>query len=79
MQLVFFLRAGRGSAAVAAREFLDPACGIDKFLFTGKKGMTSGTNADFDVFACGARVINGATSTGDRRRVIIRMDICFHR
>lgn len=40
--------------------------------------MARGTNADFDIFAGGAGVINGTASTGDRCFGIIRMQAGFH-
>jgi len=36
-------------AAVAAREFLHAASSIDKLLFAGEKGMTSGANTDLNI------------------------------
>ena len=48
-ELSFLLGAGSFGAAVTAGKFLDSARGIDKLLFAGEKGMTSGTNADLNI------------------------------
>ena len=65
-------------AAVAARELLDAARGIDELLFAREKRMASGTNADFNITPRRARVVNRAASAADFRLVIFRMNGRFH-
>ena len=48
-ELSFLLGASGFSAAIAPGKFLDAARGVDKLLFAGEKGMTSGANADLNV------------------------------
>jgi len=43
--------AGGADRAIAALEFVHAACGIDEPLFASEKGMTGGTDADFDLIA----------------------------
>ncbi len=43
--------AGGADRAIAALEFVHAACGIDETLFASEKGMTRGTDADFDLVA----------------------------
>jgi len=74
-----FLRNPHGfGAAVAAREFLHASSGIYEFLFAGEKRMASGADADFNVAARGAGMINRAARTGDIGLVIFRMNVRFH-
>ena len=77
-ELSFLLGAGSFRAAVTAGKFLDPARGIDKLLFTGEKGMTSGTNADLNITARRAGVIDCAARADDIGIVILWMNGCFH-
>ena len=77
-ELSFLLEAGSFSAAVTARKFLNPARGIDKLLFAGEKGMTSGTNADLNIATCGASVIHRAACAHHISLVIFWMNACFH-
>jgi hypothetical protein len=78
VQLSFFLSAGSFRAAVTAGELLDPASGIDKFLFAGEKGMTSGTNADLNIATRGAGVIDRAARAHHISLVIFWMNAFFH-
>jgi hypothetical protein len=78
VQLSFLLGAGSFGAAVTAGEFLDPARGIDKLLFAGKKGMTSGTNADLNIATRGASVIHRAACAHHIGFVVFWMNACFH-
>lgn len=77
-ELSFLPGAGSFGAAVAAGEFLDPARGIDKFLFAGEKWMTSGTNADLNIATRGASVIDRAACAHHISLVIFWMNACFH-
>jgi hypothetical protein len=77
-ELSFLLEAGSFSAAVTAGKFLDPARGIDKLLFAGEKGMTSGTNTDLNLATCGASVIDRAACAHHISLVIFWMNTCFH-
>jgi hypothetical protein len=65
-------------AAVAAREFLDAAGGIDKLLFAGEKRMASGADADFNVTLGRTRMVNRAARTSDVSLKILRMNVRFH-
>ena len=78
VQLSLLLGAGSFGAAVAAGKFLDPASGIDKLLFAGEKGMTSGTNADLNIATRGASVIHRAACAHHISFVIFWMNVCFH-
>ena len=78
-ELSFLLGAGSFGAAVTAGKFLDPARGIDKLLFAGEKGMTSGTNTDLNIATRGAGVIHRAACTHHISLVIFWMNPCFHR
>ena len=77
-ELNFLLGAGSFGAAVTAGKFLDPARGIDKLLFAGEKGMTSGTNADLNIATRGASVIHRAACAHHISLVIFWMNACFH-
>ena len=74
-----FLLSPRGfGAAIAASEFLDASGGIDELLFAGEKGMTSGTNTDLNIAACGASVIHRPARAHHIGLVIFWMNACFH-
>ena len=77
-ELSFLFGAGSFRAAVSAGKFLDPARGIDKLLFASEKRMAGGADADFNIPAGRAGVINRATGAANVRLVIIRMDVRFH-
>ena len=77
-ELSFLLGAGSFGAAVTAGKLLDPARGIDKLLFAGEKGMTSGTNADLNIATRGAGVIHRAACAHHINLVIFWMNSCFH-
>ena len=77
-ELSFLLGAGSFGAAVTAGKFLDPARGIDKLLFAGEKGMTSGTNADLNIATRGASVIHRAACAHHISLVIFWMNVRFH-
>ena len=77
-QLTFFGGPRRLGAAVTTCEFLDPAGGIDEFLFAGEKRMTSSTNADFNIVPRRAGMIHRATRANDVGLVILWMNACFH-
>ena len=77
-ELSFLLGAGSLGAAVTAGKFLDSARGIDKLLFAGEKGMTSGTNADLNIATRGASVIHRAACAHHIRLVIFWMNAFFH-
>ncbi len=76
-QLSFAAARGFG-AAVTTDEFLDPAGGIDEFLFAGEKRMTSGADADFNITPRRTRVIDRAARAHDIGLVIFRMNARFH-
>src|SRR5437870_11892367 len=74
-----FLSSPRGfGATVAAGEFFDAPGGIDELLFTREKRMTSGTNADLNITARRAGVINRAARAHNIGIVILWMNACFH-
>src|SRR6187549_1735281 len=70
--------AGRFRAAIAAREFLHPAGGIDELLFAGEKRMASGADTDLDVLLRRTGVVNRTAGAGDFGFEIFRMDVRFH-
>ena len=78
VQLSFLLGAGGSSAAIAPRKLLDAPRGVDKFLFASEKGMTSGTNTDLNIAACGASVIHRPARAHHIGFVIFWMNACFH-
>jgi hypothetical protein len=57
-QLSFLDGASRFGAAVTAREFLNPAGGVDEFLFAREKRVASGTNTDLNIAARRTGMIN---------------------
>ena len=74
-----FLFSPRGfGATVAAGEFFDAPGGIDELLFAREKRMTSGTNADLNITARRAGVINRAARAHNIGIVILWMNGCFH-
>jgi hypothetical protein len=77
-QLSFFAAARGLGTAVTTGEFLDPAGGIDEFLFAGEKRMTTGADADFNITPRRPRVINRAARADDIGLVIFRMNARFH-
>jgi hypothetical protein len=77
-QLSFFAGARGFGAAVATREFLDPTGRIDELLFAREKRMTSGADADFNIMARRAGMINRAARADDVSLMIFRMNACFH-
>ena len=77
-QLSFLFDASSFGAAVTAGKFFDPARGIDKLLFAGEKGMTSGTNADLNIATRGAGVIHRAACAHHISLVVFWMNACFH-
>jgi hypothetical protein len=77
-QLSFLLGPNGFSAAIAPGKFLDAARGVDKLLFAGEEGMTSGANADLNALARGAGVIHRAASADHICLVIFWMNACFH-
>jgi len=77
-QLSFLFDASSFGAAVTAGKFLDPAGRVDKLLFAGEKGMTSGTNADLNIATRGASVIHRAACAHHISLVIFWMNGCFH-
>jgi hypothetical protein len=76
--LSFLLGTGSFGAAVTPSEFLDAPRGIDKLLFAGEKGMTSGANTDLNIATRGAGVIHRAACAHDISLVIFWMNTCFH-
>ncbi len=77
-ELSFLLGAGSFHAAVTAGKFLDAPRSIDKLLFAGEKGMTSGTNTDLNTATRGAGVIHRAACAHHISLVIFWMNACFH-
>ena len=77
-QLSFLFDASSFGAAVTAGKFFDPARSIDKLLFAGEKGMTSGTNADLNIATRGASVIHRSACAHHIGLVIFWMNGCFH-
>ncbi|MEY2527574.1 MAG: hypothetical protein QOE73_2345, partial [Verrucomicrobiota bacterium] len=51
---------------------------VHELLFTGKKRVTSGTDADLNITARRARVVNRAARTSDVGLVIFWMNVRFH-
>ena len=78
VQLSLLAGAGSFGAAVTPGKFLDAACGIDKLLFAGEKGMTSGTNANLNIATRGASMIHRAACAHDIGVIIFGMNACFH-
>ena len=70
--------ASRFGAAVATREFFYPTGRVDKLLFPGEKRMASSADADFNVLARRAGVIDRAARTDDIGLVIFRMNARLH-
>jgi hypothetical protein len=77
-ELSFLLGAGSFRAAVTAGKFLDPTRSIDKLLFAGEKGMTSGTNADLNIATRGASVIHRTACAHHISFVVFWMNVWFH-
>lgn len=75
---LFLLSFGEHCLAVAASELLYSPSGIDKFLFTGEKGVASRANSDFDIPASRSCAIRRATCTNDRSLGIVGMNVCLH-
>ena len=78
VQLSFLLGARSFGAAIAARELFHAPSRIDKFLFAGEKGMTSGTNADLNIATSRAGVIHHTARAYDISLVVFGMNACFH-
>ena len=76
-QLSFF-GAGRFDRTVASGEFLDASGGVDELLFAGEERVAGCADADLDVFAGRARVVDRPAGAGDRRLVVFWMQIGFH-
>ena len=76
--LTFFGGPRRLGAAVTACELLDPAGGVDEFLFAGEKRMASSANADFNIATRRAGMIHRATRASDLGLVILRVNASFH-
>ena len=64
--------------AVAALELVNAPCGINKFLLSGEERVAGGTNADFDVFACGPCAVCRTTGTKDDGLAVVGMNIWLH-
>jgi hypothetical protein len=77
-ELSFLLGARGFGAAIASRELFHAPSRIDKFLFAGEKGMTSGTNADLNIATRRAGVIYHAARAYDISLVVFWMNACFH-
>jgi hypothetical protein len=67
-----------GIAAIALREFVDPACGVDEALLSGEEGVAACADTYTDGLAGGQGVINRAAGAGDGGLMDLRMDFCFH-
>jgi hypothetical protein len=65
-------------ACVTAGEFLDPASGIDEFLFARKERMASSADTDLDIALRGTGVIDRAARARNRSFAVVGMNICFH-
>ncbi len=65
-------------AAVAAGEFLDPACGVDELLLTREKRMAGGADADFNITLGRTCMVNRAARAVDVGFEILRMNVGFH-
>jgi hypothetical protein len=63
---------------VAAVEFVDPARGIDEFLFAGEERVTLGADADADFRLGRFGFPYFAASADDLRVFVFRMDFLFH-
>ena len=77
-KLRFLFSPGGFCATVAPGKFLDASCSIDKLLFAGEKGMTSGTDTDLNVATRGASVIYGAARAHNISLIILWMNARFH-
>lgn len=73
-----FFPAGGFHTAVAAREFLHAACGVNKLLLSGKERVACRTNPDFDVRFRGTGAVGRAACATDDCFLILRMNFCFH-
>jgi len=58
---------------------LDPSSGIQKFLFTGKKRMTVGTDLDMDLLLGTLRLEGRSAGTFDHRIKKFGMNLLLHR
>jgi hypothetical protein len=65
-------------APVPAGELLNSAGGIDKLLFAGKKRMAGGADADLDVLAGRAGMVDRTAGAANLRLVVVRMNVRFH-
>jgi hypothetical protein len=70
--------AGRFDRAVAAGELLDATGGVDELLFACEERMAGRANADLDVPAGRAGVVDGPAGAGDRGFGVIGMETGFH-
>ena len=79
-QLSFFGDAGPDGlcAAITAGKLLDPTGGVDELLFAGEKRMAGGANANFDVPAGRAGMVDRTAGADHFRLVIVRMNVRFH-
>ena len=69
---------GEQGLTVPARKFFDASGRVDELLLSGKKGMASGANTDFDIPASRSGVIHRATGANDRGLLIVGMNVCLH-
>src|SRR4029077_18700361 len=65
--------------AVFPSELFYSAGGVDEFLLAGKERMAIRANFHMDIAHRGTGFDHMATGTSDRRRLIFRMDTCFHK
>ena len=63
---------------VATLEFINTPGGIDKLLLSGEERVAGGTNADFNVFACGPCAVCRTTGTKDDGLAVVGMNIWLH-
>ena len=71
--LRLFLKLG-----VFSPEPLDATSRVQQFLFTGKKGMTLGTDFNANILFSRTYFDDVAAGTGNGRIVIIRVNVSFH-
>ena len=64
--------------AITLFEHINTTARIDQLLLTGKERMAFGAYFNADVFLRGSRLNHVATSAGNRRFFILRMDRFLH-
>lgn len=63
---------------VAAVEFINTTCRINKFLFAGKERMAFGADTDFVLLAGGFDVPSGTAGASNDGITVLGMNFLFH-